>query len=417
MRRRYFVLALMFVAGAIAAGAQPAPKPPAAAHAMRLAVALPENPSAGARVFVEKGCARCHALGGNGRRMGPDLGRIRLPGSVLDLAGAFWNHAPVMREKMLDMKIARPQFNDREMADLLAFLTAYRYYLAEVGAAGNPAAGREVFRQKRCSSCHGDRDAWNLPGPSLERYRGRVSPIVLAQAMWNHGTEMAAVMRREGLPFPQFNGRELGDLLAFLQAGTTAADERVYVEPGSPRRGQELFTAKRCISCHRIAGAGGQGGPDLGASELDMLRPVTAIAGSMWNHRQGMAAEFVRRGIPAVTFSGQEMADIIAYLYFVNYAGVSGIPAAGQKVFANRCSGCHTLGSVGMIGPDLRAAPKLDDPIAMFTAMWNHAPRMEQEMQRAGVPWPRLEPGDGANLAAFLLTQRPPATRAPSPAR
>jgi hypothetical protein len=31
-----------------------------------------------------------------------------------------------------------------------------------------------------------------------------------------------------------------------------------------------------------------------------------------------MAIEFVRRGIPAVRFSGQEMADIIAYLYLLN---------------------------------------------------------------------------------------------------
>lgn len=415
---RHLILTLALVLGAIGAGAQSVAQPARGVPTVRLAVTLPDNPTTGARVFVEKGCARCHALGGDSRRMGPDLGRIRLPGSVLDLAGAFWNHAPVMREKMIDLKIARPEFNDREMADLLAFLTAYRYYLAEVGGAGNPLVGREVFRQKRCPSCHGNRDAWNLPGPSLERYRGHVSPIVLAQAMWNHGPEMAALMRRLGLPFPQFDGRELGDLLAFLQAGTIAADERVYVEPGSPRRGQELFAAKRCISCHVIAGEGGRGGPDLGAPERRMMRPVTAIAGSMWNHSQGMAAEFARRGIPPVRFSGQEMADIIAYLYFVNYAQVSGAPSRGQQVFTNRCGGCHTLGSASVIGPDLRVAPRLNDAIAIFTAMWNHAPRMEQELRRSGVAWPRLAPGDAADLAAFLLAQRTSAVPAvPSPVR
>ncbi len=418
MERRHLVVALAIVLGAIGAGAQPVAQPGRGVPAVRLTVTLPDNPMAGARVFVEKGCARCHALGGESRRMGPDLGRIRLPGSVLDLAGAFWNHAPVMREKMIDLKIARPEFNDREMADLLAFLTAYRYYLAEVGSAGNPVAGREVFRRKRCASCHGDRDAWNLPGPSLDRYRRHVSPIVLAQAMWNHGTEMAALMRRLGLPFPQFDGRELGDLLAFLQAGVSVTDERVYVEPGSPRRGQELFAAKRCISCHAIAGVGGRGGPDLGAPEREMMRPVTAIAGSMWNHSQAMAVEFARRGIPPVRFSGQEMADIIAYLYFVNYAAVSGAPSRGQQVFTNRCAICHTLGSAGIIGPDLRVSSRLDDPIAIFTAMWNHAPRMEQELRRAGVAWPRLAPGDAADLAAFLLAQRTAATpAAPGPVR
>ena len=48
----------------------------------------------------------------------------------------------------------------------------------------------------------------------------------------------------------------------------------------------------------------------------------------MWNHSQAMAAEFARRGMPRVTFSGEEMADIIAYLYFVNYANVRGRPIA-----------------------------------------------------------------------------------------
>ncbi|MGQ0736814.1 MAG: c-type cytochrome [Acidobacteriota bacterium] len=214
----------------------------------------------------------------------------------------------------------------------------------------------------------------------------------------SHATARAAVS--------QFDGRELGDLLAFLQAGASTADERVYVEPGSPRHGRELFAATRCIRCHMVAGEGGRGGPDLGVPERDMMRPVTAIAGSMWNHSQGMAAEFARRAIPSVRFSGQEMADIIAYLYFVNDAGVSGTPSRGHEVFTNRCAICHSVGSTGGIGPDLRVAPRLTDPIAIFTAMWNHAPRMEEELRRTGGAWPRLAPGDAADLAAFLLMQR-----------
>ena len=45
--------------------------------------------------------------------VGPDLGRIHFRGTVMDLAGAFWNHAPVMREKMRDLKIQPPQLNSR----------------------------------------------------------------------------------------------------------------------------------------------------------------------------------------------------------------------------------------------------------------------------------------------------------------
>ena len=65
-----------------------------------LSIELPDNPTAGARVFVEKNCVRCHGLGASEGRIGPDLGRIHFPGTVLDLAGVFWNHAPVMHETM-----------------------------------------------------------------------------------------------------------------------------------------------------------------------------------------------------------------------------------------------------------------------------------------------------------------------------
>ena len=61
------------------------------------------------------------------------------------------------------------------MADLVAFLTAYRYYLTEVGQSGNPVAGRAVFDAKGCRSCHATSGAttFDKPGPRLDRYRGQ----------------------------------------------------------------------------------------------------------------------------------------------------------------------------------------------------------------------------------------------------
>jgi len=374
---------------------------------VRLSVELPDNPAAGARLFAEKSCVRCHSLGGEQSRVGPDLGRIHLTGTVLDIAGAFWNHSPVMREKMRDLKIPAPTMTSREMADLVAFLTAYRYYLTELGQPGDPAEGRQVFAAKGCTRCHGGKDDWDKPGPSLDRYRGRFSPIYLAQAMWNHGPEMAKLMRGQSIPWPKLAGREMGDLLAYLQAGNGGASApRVYFEPGSPRRGRELFASKRCDACHAVAGKGGSGGPDLGTRGRELVGSVSAVAGVMWNHGQGMTAEFARRGIPHVKFSGQEMADVIAYLYFVNYASVTGHPERGARLFSERCVTCHSVGGGAVVGPDLAGPPGLDDPIAIVAAMWNHSPRMEEESRRRGMLWPRFQTGDTADLTAFLLTQR-----------
>ncbi|MBI4477766.1 MAG: c-type cytochrome, partial [Acidobacteria bacterium] len=373
-----------------------------------LSVELPDSPAAGARLFAQKSCVRCHSLGGGEARVGPDLGRILFSGTVLDLAGAFWNHAPVMREKMQDLRIQPPTMTSGEMADIIAILTAYRYYITELGGPGNPTTGREVFVNKGCDNCHSvNGNAWEQLGPNLRRYRGRFSAIFLAQAMWNHGPEMASAMRGAGVAWPKFTGREMGDLVAYLQAGNGgSSEERVYFEPGSPRRGRELFAEKRCISCHAIAGKGGQGGPDLGTRPRELVGSVASIAGLMWNHSQGMTAEFKRRGIPRVMFSGQEMADIIGYLYFVNYANVRGTPARGAQIFVEKCSTCHSVGAGKRVGPDLGGVPQLDDPIAIIAAMWNHSSKMEQELRKRALPWPRLESGEAADLTAFLLSRR-----------
>jgi cytochrome c2 len=396
-----FVLALaaLLTAGVLRA----APATPL----VRLSVELPDNPTVGARLFAEKQCVKCHALGASQAGIGPDLGRIHFTGTVLDVAGAFWNHALVMREKMHDLKIQPPLLTSGEMADIVAFVTAYRYYLTELGDPGDPALGQEVFKAKSCIRCHGAASDWGKPGPSLERYRGQFSAIAMAQVMWNHGPEMAQVMRARGVTWPKFAGREMGDLLAYLQAGNEGvATERVYFEPGSPRRGRDLFQTKRCIACHAIAGEGGHVGPDLGTRGREMVGSISSMAGLMWNHSQVMTAELARQAVPRATFSGQEMADIIAYLYFVNYATVYGAPDRGERIFREKCSACHTTSGARLIGANLATVPGIDEPLAVITAMWNHAEQMGGELNQRGRAWPQFLPGEAADLTAFLLSKR-----------
>jgi cytochrome c2 len=375
---------------------------------VRLSVELPDNPTVGARLFAEKQCVKCHALGSSKPGIGPDLGRIHFTGTVLDVAGAFWNHAPVMREKMRDLKIPPPILTSSQMADIVAFVTAYRYYLTELGEPGNPALGEQVFKAKSCIKCHSATGSdWGKPGPSLQRYRGQFSAISMAQVMWNHGPQMSAIMRARGVPWPNFVGREMGDLLAYLQAGNEGVDsDRVYFEPGSPRRGHDLFQTKRCISCHAIAGEGGHVGPDLGTRGREMVGSISSIAGLMWNHSQVMTAELAKRDIPRATFSGQEMADIIAYLYFVNYATVYGSPERGQHIFTEKCGPCHSIGAGKRVGPDLATVAGLDDPVSVMTAMWNHAQQMGDEVRRRGLVFPRFELGETADLTSYLLAKR-----------
>jgi hypothetical protein len=116
----------------------------------------------------------------------------------------------------------------------------------------------------------------------------------------------------------------------------------------------------------------------------------------MWNHSETMIAEAAKRAVPRVTFSGQEMTDTISYLYFINYTNVAGVPSRGEKVFHDRCAACHA---------DVSAA---NEPFALIAAMWNHAPTMERELKKRGLTWPRLAPGEPADLAAFLISKHGP---------
>jgi cytochrome c2 len=383
-----------------------------------LSVDLPDREAVGATVFERKGCGRCHTIAGVGRgKSGPDLGRTVFAGNALDLAGALWNHAPTIRQSMRDDSISRPTLTPEEAADIVAFLTAYRYYDTQVREAGNPALGRGVFVKKGCAGCHEAAAGQAAVGPDLRKFRGRYAPIAFTQALWNHAPAMTAAMQARGVPVPAFSGREMTDLTAYLQVGVEAkGPDPVVFEPGSPRRGRDLFAGKGCAKCHTVGASVNQGAPDLGTKGRALARSVPEIAGVMWNHSQGMSAEFAQRGIARPTFSGQEMADVTAYLFFINYANVRATPSRGQAVFNRRCSVCHTLGEK-KVGPDLLAAPGLDRPIGIIAAMWNHAGAMEKETSQRKVPWPRLERGETADLTAFLIVRRQTRPAAEPPLR
>jgi mono/diheme cytochrome c family protein len=80
------------------------------------------DPGAGKALFASKGCGKCHAIDGEGARIGPDLGRSGHPHPPIELAGLMWNHSPTMTAVMRAMGMERPVFEGNEMADLLAYL-------------------------------------------------------------------------------------------------------------------------------------------------------------------------------------------------------------------------------------------------------------------------------------------------------
>lgn len=379
---------------------------------------LPEDPMAGARLFQQQGCARCHSIGKEEDKIGPNLARIHLRGSLLDVAGAMWNHAPTMQAKMEELHLRPPHLSSQQMANLVAFLSAYQYYLKQLGKPGDPEAGKRIFTAKNCSACHslesdpsGEHDA-----PSLHGY-AKLSPIQIAQAMWNHGPAMAEQFEKLGFARPHFAETEMADLIAYLQRTAAPADaESVYVEPGNPNRGRELFRQKGCGECHAIRGVGGSpDSPDLGKRREEFVRSITEVAGFMWNHGVLMWSQMKERNVPTVQFQGNDMADIIAYLYFINYFDKAGDIAHGQELFTQKgCGQCHTVTKGGQpIGSNLVTSAAVGSPIETITAMWNHARTMEPAMRAKGMAWPKFEPGEMADLMEFIYAQRQPPAAEP----
>jgi cytochrome c551/c552 len=362
---------------------------------------MPENPLKGRMVFEQKGCITCHAIKGEGGKVGPDLGREKFYGSFLQLAGIMWNHSPEMLRRMRVLDLPFPDFSQGEMVDLIAYL----YYLRYLGEPGDLYRGKILVKEKGCLNCHavgGKGGKLALAFDQLSKY---ISPLYLAQSLWNHGPEMEIEMKKEGLKRPKFEKGEIVDLSAYIrEASKGTYRERVYMSPGNPQRGKTVFKDKGCQKCHVTKGTVKKVGPRL--DELNWDYSVTEIAGLMWNHGSEMGKHMEGKKMKWPNFTGREMADLIAHLYFLRFEGKPGDPKVGLAVFsAKGCSSCHgERGTGGESGPDLSHSYALSSSIDMAQIMWNHAPVMEERIIEGDVDWPEFSEKEMQDLYAFLRT-------------
>ena len=356
---------------------------------------------AGGKVFAEKGCGRCHALRGIGGGVGPDLGRIQTGTGFFELGAAMWNHLPRMGAKMLEVGIQRPTLTPTEVSNLIAFLFTAQYY----DEPGDAKAGEGLFAAKGCVQCHEVGGKGGRVGPGLDFLKRANSPVLVAAAMWNHGPEMAETMKTKGIARPTFQGKELGDLIAYIVAAAKVdvGGDTAQVVPGTPERGQKLFTEKRCVVCHRVAGKGGTVGPDLGRRGHHVS--LTQFAALMWNHGPAMWAKMKERGIQVPRLTGQEMADVVAYLYVSHYFDQPALGRVqGQQLVQTRgCLTCHSVrGKGGKVGADFATSKVVGTPAGVVAAMWNHSRFMESQVRKQEISWPVLTGRELGDIATYL---------------
>jgi cytochrome c2 len=388
---RWLLLSLGFVLAALAtSSAQPV-------------FSAAQDPLAGSRVFSGKGCVKCHAVNGVGGNIGPDLGRMARPRSFFDLATAMWNHLPRMSARMRALGIVRPTLDAREAGDLIGFLYTLNYF----DPPGNPEAGRHLFTAKRCIVCHRVDGVGGVVGPNLDHLARFGSPIFVAAAMWNHGPQMSEAMLSHQIQRPTFTAPELRDLMAFLAPGSAAAPEGpLYVLPGRADEGRRLLAAKRCLDCHAVRGQGKRVGPDL--VEHGSQRSLLEFAAAMWNKAPAMLATMQAQGMTVPGLRAEEMSDIVAYLYAIEYFGPPGNISHGWRVMADKgCLTCHGVyGERGKPASDLTQARAMETPAGVVAALWNHAVVTPAAPGGGKAPWPRFSGREMADMISLFQSMR-----------
>src|ERR1051326_3160318 len=268
----------------------------------------PGDADRGRGLFTAKQCVTCHQIGGKGGTVGPRLDTFKPYGSPIALAAAMWNHGPAMAAAMEQKGVARPTFKDTEILALIAYInrespssaTGAIYVLP-----GRPDAVMRVLIDRQCLDCHSvsgkGGGAMNLADREAQR-----SVTEFAAAMWNKMPLMTREMARRSIAFRPLKPEDMADVVALLYS------VRYFAEAGDPRNGVILATYKGCLGCHGLYGERDKPASDLTRSEAIATAPGALSA--LWNHSFIADPRPPDKQAPWPTFTGREMADLMAYL-------------------------------------------------------------------------------------------------------
>lgn len=174
---------------------------------------LPGRSREGRQRFVDKGCAGCHGIGGQGSNLAPDLAGARGRRNVIDFAAAMWNKAPKMLSAMERYGISVPRLRAQDMADLVAYLTSVRYFRA----VGNASRGRVLLQAKGCLQCHSISQRGGRTATDLAKVRILDPPAGVIAALWNHVVIVADSPGGRPLSWATFQPAEMADLTAYFE--------------------------------------------------------------------------------------------------------------------------------------------------------------------------------------------------------
>jgi hypothetical protein len=125
----------------------------------------------------------------------------------------MWNKAPLMTQAMQSRLGAVPSLRPDEMADIVAYLYALRYFKQS----GDPRRGVILAVNKGCLDCHALYGERGKVASDLTTVPGLDTPAGVLAGLWKHSLIDDPRPLRERRPWPTLRGEEMADLVAYLR--------------------------------------------------------------------------------------------------------------------------------------------------------------------------------------------------------
>jgi len=356
----------------------------------------------GSAVVQEQGCLECHTVNAEGigheaNATAPDLAKPSAStpkGSAFTpaaLASVLWNHTPAMWREVSAKRVSRPALAEADWGDVFAYL--YSEQIFQFPA--ETRRGLEVFNSKKCADCHSPTEAsakgGNGPGTPVSatpvsKWKSGEDPVTLVYQMWNHASSMKTILAARKQDWPKLDGRDFGDLAAYVQYVQKLAPEGHLSLPEAATG--KLPFEQNCRQCHQ--------GP-LALENRLANKTFLDIGAGVWNHVPLMGTG---AGVFA-TLSETDMRKILAYIWDLQSRGPDGNVARGELAFAAKgCVGCHTDAQTrAVVSP---RPGKVFTPFSMAAIAWGSNRTMHREMWDQNVTWPTLSPEEISDLVAYL---------------
>jgi len=384
----------------------------------------------GRELFARARCVTCHAVDGRGGTIGPDLTTIASRAS----RAWMWSVITDPARDQPDTLMPRFGFAPAEVRDIVAYFER-DLVDTELTPAGDAAAafadedvarGREIFVRRGCFGCHRLPGMESLPkiGPTLADIGdravdaedfGRLDVVpTLSSYLYLRLHEPQALLPTALMPTYAMSDEQrlsiVSALVSLSRRPTLPASSPATPPPAVGPQGEfgAVVTRYRCLSCHRLEGAGS----DLSTVPLDrigsQLQPEYLQA-FLLNPAAVRVSLDAR--MPRLHMTPADAAIVVRHARSVLVDDRLAEPAAfsagerrrGEELYrAFGCAGCHGIGGDGgYVGPDLTAAGTRLRP--GWVIEWLRAPAA----WKPGTLQPdyRLSHADARALAAFVMTR------------